>query len=82
VFYVASGGTYGSPWTHQDLRDEGESCRVHPVAKIMRQNKLKAQIGYNRRYTKGGKSSKIADNILDRNLVINALLMAVWQRNP
>lgn len=131
AFYVASGGTYGSPWIHRDLRDEGESCSVHRVAKIMRENKLKAQIGYKRRYIKGGKSGKIADNILDRkfnpkapnhtwvsdityirthegflyvatvidlfsrrvvgwsmdktmdrHLVINALLMAVWQRNP
>jgi putative transposase len=130
-FYVASGGTYGSPWIHRDLHDEGESCSVHRVAKIMRENKLKAQIGYKRRYIKGGKSGKIAENILDRqfnpkapnnawvsdityirthegflyvatvidlfsrrvvgwsmdktmdrHLVINALLMAVWQRNP
>tara|TARA_R110001583_G_scaffold88182_1_gene228952 strand:- start:640 stop:1461 length:822 start_codon:yes stop_codon:yes gene_type:complete len=131
AFYVASGGTYGSPWIHRDLRDEAESCSVHRVAKIMRENKLKAQIGYKRRYIKGGKPGKIADNILDRqfnpkapnhawvsdityirthegflyvatvidlfsrrvvgwsmdktmdrHLVINALLMAVWQRNP
>ena len=131
AFYIASGGTYGSPWIHRDLRDEGESCSVHRVAKIMRENKLRAQIGYKRRYIKGGKSGKIADNILDRqfnpkapnhawvsdstyirtlegflyiatvmdlfsqrvigwsmdktmdrHLVINALLMAVWQRNP
>ena len=131
AFYVASGGIYGSPWIHRDLRDKGESCSLHRVAKIMRENKLKAQIGYKRRYIKGGKSGKIADNILDRqfnpkapnhawvsdityirthegflyvatvidlfsrrvvgwsmdktidrHLVINALLMAVWQRNP
>lgn len=131
AFYIASGGTYGSPWIHRDLRDEGESCSVHRVAKIMRENKLKAQVGYKRRYIKGGKPGKIADNILDRqfspeapnqawvsdityirthegflyvatvldlfsrrvvgwsmdktmdrHLVINALLMAIWQRQP
>lgn len=130
-FHIASGGTYGSPWIHRDLRDEGESCSVNRVAKIMRINRLKAQIGYKRRYVKGGKPGKIADNILnrefspkapnqvwvsdityvrthegflyvatvldlfsrrivgwsmdktmDRHLVINALLMAVWQRQP
>jgi putative transposase len=130
-FYIASGGTYGSPWIHRDLRDEGESCSVHRVAKIMRMHKLKAQIGYKRRHIKGGKEGKIADNVLnrqfsqeapnqvwvsdityvrthegflyvatvldlfsrrivgwsmdktmDRHLVINALLMAVWQRQP
>ena len=65
--YVASGATYGSPWIYRDLREGGETCSVHRVAKIMRKNKLKAQIGYKRRYTKGGKTSHIADNLLDRN---------------
>jgi putative transposase len=129
--YIASGSTYGSPWIHRDLRDDGEVCSVHRVAKIMRNNKLRAQIGYKRRYIKGGKVGKIADNILDRDfapdkpnqiwvsdityvlknegflyvtmvldlffrcvlgwsmnktmdrhLVIRALMMAVWQRQP
>ena len=129
--YLASGATYGSPWIHRDLLDSGERCSVHRVAKIMRINKLRAQIGYKRRYIKGGETGKIADNILsrqfnpdepnkvwvsdityvrthegflyvatvldlfsrrivgwsmdktmDRHLVINALLMAVWQRQP
>ena len=130
-FYVASGGTYGSPWIHRHLCDAGEVCSVHRVARIMRENKLKAQIGYKRRYIKGGKLGSIADNVLDRNfnpglpnqawvsdityvrthegflyvatvldlfsrrivgwsmdknidrhLVIRALMMAVWQRQP
>ncbi|WP_175556989.1 IS3 family transposase, partial [Moritella viscosa] len=65
-FYVASGGTYGSPWIHRDLRDAGESCSVNRVAKIMSEHKLKAQIGYKRRHIKGGKTSRIADNLLVR----------------
>jgi putative transposase len=43
-FYVASAGTYGNPWFHRDLRDMGESCSVNCVAKIMRQNSLRAQL--------------------------------------
>lgn len=131
AFYIASGATYGSPWIHRDLRDAGEACSVHRVARIMRENKLKAQIGYKRRYIKGGKVGGVAANILDRNfdpeapnqswvsdityvrthegflyvatvldlfsrrivgwsmnknidrhLVIRALMMAVWQRQP
>jgi len=66
-FYVASGGTYGSLWIHRDLRDAGEACSVHRVARIMRENKLKARIGYKRRYMKGEKIGSIADNVLDRN---------------
>ena len=129
--YIASSETYGSPWIHRDLREAGESCRVHRVARIMREHKLRAQIGYKRRYIKGGKPAKIAANVLerqfspdkpnlawvsdityvrtyegflyvatvmdlfsrrvvgwamdkhiDRHLVINALLMAIWQRQP
>lgn len=130
-FYVASGATYGSPWIHRDIREAGEKCSVHRVARLMRENKLKAQIGYKRRYMKGGKLASVAGNHLDRNfnpdrpnhswvsdityirtyegflymatvldlfsrrivgwsmdksmdrhLVINALLMAVWTRQP
>ena len=65
-FYIASGGTYGSPWIHRDLREAGERCSVHRVAKIMRVNRLKAQIGYKRRHVNGGKPSRVAANILER----------------
>lgn len=129
--YIASGATYGSPWIHRDLKEAGETCSVNRVARIMRDNKLKAQIGYKRRPVKGGKPSKVASNLLDRqfnptqpnqawvsdityvrtyegflyvavvidlfsrrvvgwsmsktmdrHLVINALMMAIWQRQP
>ena len=46
--FIASGGTYGSPWIHRDLKDLGEGCSVHRVARLMRQNSLRAQIGYRR----------------------------------
>ena len=52
---------------HRDLRDAGEICSVHRVARIMRENNLKAQIGYKRRYIKGGKVGRVAANILNRN---------------
>ena len=67
AFYIASGATYGSPWIHRDLRDAGEACSVHRVARIMRENNLKAQIGYKHRYIKGGKVGRVAANILGRN---------------
>ena len=50
---------------HRDLREAGETCRVHRVARIMRQHKLKAQIGYKRRYLNGGKTAHVADNIFE-----------------
>lgn len=61
--YLASGGTYSSPWIHKDLREAGETCSVHRVAKIMRKYRIKAQIGYKRRYIKGGKTAKVAANV-------------------
>ncbi|WP_404397703.1 IS3 family transposase [Idiomarina loihiensis] len=66
AFFIASGGTYGSPWIHKDLREAGEKCSVHRVAKIMRLNKLRAQIGYKRRHIKGGKPGRVAENVLER----------------
>ena len=65
-FYIASGGAYGSPWIHRDLRDAVDICSVHRVANIMLENRLRAQIGYKRRYMKVGKLGSIAGNILDR----------------
>ena len=56
-----------APGFIDSLRESGETCSVHRVSKIMRQNKLKAQIGYKRRYMKGGKTANVAGNILDRD---------------
>ncbi len=67
-FYIASGATYGSPWIYRDLSEAGETCSVHRVAKIMRRSRLRVQIGYQRRYIKNGKPSRIAYNIWERNL--------------
>jgi hypothetical protein len=66
-FYVASGATYGSSWIHRDIREPAETCSVHRVARLMRENKVKSQIGYQPRYIKGGKLANVAANVLDRN---------------
>ncbi|GEK57065.1 IS3 family transposase [Pseudoalteromonas espejiana] len=66
TFYVTNGGTYGSSWIHADLQEADEQCCVNRVAKIMRQHKLKAQIVYKRSHIKGGKASRIVDNLLAR----------------
>ena len=49
------------------MREAGEACSVHRVARIMRENGLKAQISCKRRYIKGGKLANVAANVLDRN---------------
>lgn len=129
--YVESGGVYGSPRITHELRRQGESCSENRVARLMKQAKLKASIGYKRRYFKSSVPALIADNhlqqqfvvcepdtawvadityiktyegwlylavVLDlfsrkiigwsmqpnmsKDIVIKALLMAVWRRNP
>ena len=44
--YVASSGVYGAPRVFLDLREAGETCGKHRVARIMRENKIKALRGY------------------------------------
>ena len=44
--YEGSGRVYGSPRVFLDLRELGERCGVHRVARIMRTHKIKAILGY------------------------------------
>ncbi len=129
--YAASGGVYGAPRVFLDLREVGESCGKHRVARIMRENEIKALRGYKAPRAIAGRPSIIAPNRLQREftverpdyawvtdityirtwqgwlylavvidlfarnvvgwsmkptlakeLVIDALLMAVWRRKP
>jgi putative transposase len=43
--YAASHGVYGAPRIFLDLREAGETCRKHRVARIMRANHIKALHG-------------------------------------
>ncbi len=65
--WCGSGFVYGSPRIHQDLREIGESCSVHRVARLMRLAKIKAQRGYKRHYAKSGVPSHVAPNQLKQN---------------
>ena len=129
--YNASDGIYGSPRVFEDLREVGETCGRHRVARIMRERKIKAVRGYKRPGRVYGRPSLIAPNrlkrefttkrpdqawvtdityirtwqgwlylavvldlysrkvigwsmksTLSRELVLDALLMAVWRRKP
>jgi putative transposase len=44
--YTASHGVYGAPRIFLDLREAGETCSKHRVARIMRANNMKALHGY------------------------------------
>ena len=130
--WLESGGTYGYRKLTTDMRDLGENCGKHRVARLLRQEGLRSQTGYHRRPGKrGGAPSVVAPNHLDRqftpdkpnqswvtdityirthegwlylavvidlfsrqvigwsmgsridtDLVLNALLMALWRRQP
>lgn len=129
--YEASGRVYGSPRIHLDLREMGELVNKKRVARIMRENKIRAIYGYKVPRAIKGRPSIISGNHLQRQfdveqpdrawvtdityirtwqgwlylavvidlhsrkvigwsmrptlakeLVVDALLMAVWRRRP
>ena len=52
--YTASHGVYEAPRIFLDLREAGETCSKHRVARIMRVNHIKALHGYRApRYARG-----------------------------
>ena len=61
-FYAESGGLYGSPRIYKDLREFGERCGENRVARLMRQDGIRAQRGYKRPRHKAGPAAVIAPN--------------------
>jgi len=65
--YAISGGVYGAPRVFGDLREAGESCGKHRVARIMRRHKIKAIRGYEAPRHIAGRPSIIALSLRCRN---------------
>ena len=68
AYFAASNGTYGSPRMHVDLREGGLRIGRHRVARLMRDNALKAN--QKRRFKKTTDSNHggvIAANLLDQD---------------
>ena len=70
--FISSGGTYGSRWIHRDLKELGQGCRVHRVARLMRINGMRAQIGYKRRWIRSGQPARVAPNRLNPEFSVEA----------
>ncbi|MGL6233620.1 IS3 family transposase, partial [Aeromonas rivipollensis] len=71
--WLESGAVYGYRKIHRDLRDLGEACGKHRVAKLMRREGLRSQTGYQRRKGHyGGKSPQAAPNTLARQFKVPA----------
>jgi len=70
--YQASDGVYGSPRVHRDLREEGEHCGEHRVARLMKVNGLRAVRGYKKPRYRTGKPALVAPNRLEQNFSVAA----------
>jgi len=69
--YTASGGVYGYRRVHLDLREVGETCGKHRVARIMKVNDIKAIHGYKVPRGIYGRPSIIAPNKLQREFTVD-----------
>src|SRR5688572_5396040 len=68
--FIASHGVYGAPRIFLDLREAGETCSKHRVARIMRANNIKALHGYRvPRYARG-RTSLLTPNTLQRGFTV------------
>ena len=65
--HQASGGAYGSPRVFDDLREAGETCGRHHVARIMRQHKIRGSGSYRKHRYKAGRPATVSPNRLKRD---------------
>lgn len=68
--FTVSHGIYGAPRVFLDLREAGETCSKHRVARLMRQNNLRALHGYRTRRVAVSKPSILIPNVLQRQFTV------------
>ena len=69
--WLESGGVYGYRKLTLDMRDLGESCGKHRVARLLKLEGLRSQTGYRRRPgMRGGKPAVVAPNHLQRQFSV------------
>ena len=68
--FTASQGIYGAPRVFLDLREAGETCSKHRVARLMRENRLRALHGYRTRRWSVGKPAVLIPNLLQRQFTV------------
>ncbi len=69
--FVASQGIYGAPRVFLDLRETGETCSKHRVARLIRENRLQALHGYRTRRWSVGKPAILIPNLLQRRFTVS-----------
>ena len=71
--WLESGCVYGYRKVHHDLLNLGEPCAPNTVAKLMRHEGLRAQVGYKRRPGKyGARPAVVAANQLQQDFNVDA----------
>jgi putative transposase len=68
--FMASQGIYGAPRVFLDLREAGETCSKHRVARLMREANLRALHGYRTRRWSVGKPAVLIPNLLKRQFTV------------
>ena len=69
--WLESGGVYGYRKLTLDMRDLGERCGKHRVARLLKLEGLRSQTGYRRRPgMRGGKPAVVAPNHLQRQFTV------------
>ena len=69
--WLESGGVYGYRKLTLDMRDLGESCGKHRVARLLKLEGLRSQTGYRRRPgVRAGKPAVVAPNHLQRQFTV------------
>jgi len=69
--YTASHGVYSAPRIFLDLREAGETCSKHRVARIMRAHHLKALHGYRAPRSARGVPALLTPNTLQRGFTVH-----------
>ena len=69
--FAASHGVYGAPRIFLDLREAGETCSKHRVARLMRVNKIRAFAGYRTRRYAAGKPAELVPDLVKRKFEVS-----------
>lgn len=69
--FKASHGIYGAPRVFLDLREAGETCSKHRVARLMRVNNIKALHGYRTQRYIVSKPAVATPNLLKRDFTVS-----------
>jgi putative transposase len=70
--FKASQGVYGAPRVFLDLREAGETCSKHRVARLMRENNIRAKAGYRTRHYVAGKPFELIPDLVKRKFEVSS----------